>query len=306
MTWPPSGYPFTDAVDTVAASNVNDIVAQLVDHLADSTNVHGVTNTGNIVTVSGGGDLVELVEDIVDAMFSGGTHSGVTITYDDGDGTLDVTVTATGATGPQGTTGAAGPTGSTGPVGAAGPTGATGAAGPTGATGPQGTTGPTGPTGLTGATGPTGATGSTGITGATGATGPQGVTGPQGATGADGSPGGATGPTGATGPASSITVTTVGSPGATEDLTFAEAPDETLYEVTMGENCVFSFITPPSAGTLGTISVLLDGGYTPTWPAAVVWDGGTEPTYNSPAIYHFFTIDGGTTVYGLVAGLGMS
>lgn len=159
MAWPPSGFPYIDGVDTVAAANVNDIITQLIAHLADSTNVHGVTNTANVVTVSGGGDLVELVEDIVATMFADGTQTGVTFTYQDGDGTLDVTVTGTGATGPQGTSGAAGPTGATGPVGQVGPTGPTGPSGPSGPTGPQGVTGPIGPTGPTGPEGPTGADG---------------------------------------------------------------------------------------------------------------------------------------------------
>lgn len=174
MPFPPTDYPLADGVNTVEAEHVNDIVTQLVSHLADSTSVHGITNTGNIVTVSGGGDLVELVEDIVDTMFADGSHTGVTFTYNDGDGTLDVEVTAAGATGPQGPAGATGANGATGPQGSVGPTG------PSGPTGPQGTTGPTGPQGDTGATGPEGATGPAG---------------------ADGSPGGATGPTGATGPA---------------------------------------------------------------------------------------------------------
>ena len=225
MPFPPTDYPLADGVNTVEAEHVNDIVTQLVSHLADSTSVHGITNTGNIVTVSGGGDLVELVEDIVDTMFADGSHTGVTFTYNDGDGTLDVEVTAAGATGPQGPAGATGANGATGPQGSVGPTGPSGPTGPqgttgptgpqgdTGATGPEGATGPagadgspggaTGPTGPIGPTGPTGSDGATGVgdTGATGPEGPTGATGPEGATGADGSPGGATGPTGATGPA---------------------------------------------------------------------------------------------------------
>lgn len=303
MPWPPTDYPVADGVDTVKAEHINDIVAELVSHLADSTGVHGITNTGNLVTISGGGDLTELVEDIVATMFADGSHSGITFTYQDGDGTLDVTVSATGATGPQGGAGPTGPTGATGPQGQVGPTGATGTQGPTGA---DGATGPDGPTGATGITGPTGPSGPTGPTGPDGATGPTGETGPQGYTGADGSPGGATGPTGPTGPDPETTVSTVGAAGATETLSFATAPDEVLYDVTMDEDCTFSFDSAPSAGTLGTISVVVSGAFTPTWPGAVVWDSGSEPTYSASTIYHFMTIDAGTTVYGLVAGTGMA
>lgn len=46
-----------------------------------------------------------------------------------------------------------------------------------------------------------------------------------------------------------------------------------------------------------------------TWPASVVWAGGTEPTLTQTAsaidIFTLFTVDGGTTWYGFVAGLNM-
>jgi hypothetical protein len=47
-------------------------------------------------------------------------------------------------------------------------------------------------------------------------------------------------------------------------------------------------------------------GYTITWPAAVVWAGGTAPTLTATAsavdVISFWTRDGGTTVYGSVSG----
>lgn len=223
MPFPPSGFPFADNSSEVLAANVNDIVTALQNHMS-ATAVHGITDTGDLVTFSGGGDLEELAQDIVAAMFSGGTHSGISVSYNDTTGVLSLTVTATGATGPQGVPGATGPRGATGaagatvqgptgpsgptgPLGATGPVGATGvgiqgatgAAGVQGATGPQGSSGPTGATGVgaTGATGPVGATGSPG--GATGATGPVGATGPEGIPGSPGGATGATGPVGATG-----------------------------------------------------------------------------------------------------------
>lgn len=187
--WPPAGYPFTDLSDDVNAADVNDIIAQLISHLADATAVHGITDTGDVVTFSGGGNLAELAQDIVAAMFSGGTQTGLTFSYNDTTGVLDVTVTATGATGPTGGIGATGPRGFTGAPGVA----VVGGTGPTGATGPQGATGsPGGATGPEGPTGPQGATGAASIIpGATGATGPVGATGASST--------GATGPVGATG-----------------------------------------------------------------------------------------------------------
>lgn len=319
MPWPPTGYPFIDNVSTANAANVNDIVTQLVAHLADTSNVHGVTNTGNVVTVSGGGDLVELVEDIVATMFADGSHSGVSFTYQDGDGTLDVTVTATGATGPQGNAGSTGPTGPTGPQGPkGGPPGATGpqgTTGPTGPTGPSGPTGPIGPTGAgaTGADGPTGADGATGPVGptgagATGATGSDGATGVQGDTGSTGAQGitGPTGPQGSTGAGSTATINTVASTGATETIAFATDPTSILHDMTMDQNCTFSFSSAPSAGTTGSMTVIVRGAFTPTWPSAVEWDSGVEPTYSAPAVYEFFTVDGGTTVFGVLVGANFS
>jgi hypothetical protein len=181
-------YPYADNVDVVAAAIVNEIIAAIQAHEAQELNVHGIVTTANLVTTA---SLTELVQDLVAAQFTAGTHSGVTITYNDTTGSLSVVVTGTGATGPVGPAGATGPQGLPGNAGV-------GQQGLTGATGVQG---PTGPTAATGPTGPTGNTGADStVAGATGNTGPTGLT---GETGAAGSPGGATGPsgpTGATGP----------------------------------------------------------------------------------------------------------
>lgn len=96
-------------------------------------------------------------------------------------------------------------------------------------------------------------------------------------------------------------VTTVAATGATETLSFG-----TTYEVTMDESCTFSFDSAPASGTEGTITVYLDGAFTPTWPAAVVWAGGSAPTYTTPSLYEFRTIDAGTTVYGIQHGANFS
>jgi hypothetical protein len=205
MAFPPPNYPYQDNVHDVVAVIVNEIIAEIQAHEASQVNVHGITNTANLVTTA---SLTELVQDIVAAQFSAGTHVGATITYNDGDGSLDVEISATGATGPQGPMGYTGPSGATGPAGV-GVIGATGSSGPSGATGPAGSTGATGSgvTGATGAQGPVGATGSRGATGATGAgaTGSTGATGPVGVTGATGA--GFTGATGVAGPTGSAGAT---------------------------------------------------------------------------------------------------
>jgi len=70
MPWPPTGSPFTDNVSEVEAANVNDIITALESHLNNATAVHGITDTGQLVTFGVGGNLTELAQDIVAAMFS--------------------------------------------------------------------------------------------------------------------------------------------------------------------------------------------------------------------------------------------
>lgn len=149
MPWPPAGHPASDNVTPVVAADFNDVVNKIIEHLAANTSVHGISNTANVVTFSGGGDAAEIARDAVGAALSAGTHSGISVSVDDGDDKISLTVTGTtGATGP---TGPQGPTGPAGSYGLMGYTGATGA-GVTGATGP-------GFTGATGVAGPTGAPG---------------------------------------------------------------------------------------------------------------------------------------------------
>jgi hypothetical protein len=173
MAWPPTGYPFADNVDEVRAADINDTILRLIQHLSTTTNVHGITNTANVVTFSGGGDAAEIARDAVAAALAAGTHVGINVTHNDAANSISLVVTASGATGPQGVPGATGPQGATGTAGV-GLIGHTGIQGPTGPQGLTGPTGPSGPTGASGLMGPTGASGATGI----GASGPTGPTGP--------------------------------------------------------------------------------------------------------------------------------
>lgn len=96
----------------------------------------------------------------------------------------------------------------------------------------------------------------------------------------------------------SPTVNTVAATGATEAISF----DSEVHDLAMNENCTFSFSGFPASGSAGSITVIVRGAFTPTWPAAVVWPDGTEPDYGSPTVYTFFTVDGGTTVFGATMG----
>lgn len=99
----------------------------------------------------------------------------------------------------------------------------------------------------------------------------------------------------------SETVNPVAATGAAEALSFATP----VHDVTMDEDCTFSF-TGAVTGSAYSITVILRGAFTPTWPAAVTWPDGAEPTYGTPAVYTFLTVDGGTTILGFLAGATLS
>jgi len=90
-------------------------------------------------------------------------------------------------------------------------------------------------------------------------------------------------------------VNTVAASGATETLP-ATHP---AHDVTMDQNCTFTFAAPTAGHTF---LLKLSGAFTPTFPASVVWDDGTAPTYASPSVYGFTTLDGGTTWVGSLVG----
>lgn len=98
------------------------------------------------------------------------------------------------------------------------------------------------------------------------------------------------------------TVTTVGATGTTETLNLSTAR---AFNVTMDDDCTFTFSNPNATGTTDFI-LILSGAFTPTWPGSVVWPGGAEPTYTTPSVYAFFTDDGGTTWYGTQPGAGFA
>lgn len=94
-------------------------------------------------------------------------------------------------------------------------------------------------------------------------------------------------------------VNTVASSGSTETL------DTSLYavhDVTMSEACTFTFSNPAASGKATLFTLILRGAFTPTWPAAVDWPDATQPTYTTPSVYTFITVDGGTIWMGASAG----
>lgn len=94
-------------------------------------------------------------------------------------------------------------------------------------------------------------------------------------------------------------VNTVATTGATETL------DTSLYDVhdmTMDEACTFTFSNPAPSGDNTTFMLILRGAFTPTLPASIDWSGGAAPTYTTPSVYIFTTVDAGTTWLGSQVG----
>lgn len=95
-----------------------------------------------------------------------------------------------------------------------------------------------------------------------------------------------------------IPVNTVATTGATETLDTAIP----VHDCTMDQNCTFTFTASAASGNIGRFTLILRGAFTPTWPASVDWPDATEPTYSTPTLYEFVTVDGGTTWLGVSPG----
>lgn len=75
-------------------------------------------------------------------------------------------------------------------------------------------------------------------------------------------------------------VTAHGSTGTTETFDFSA---NRLHSATLSANCTISFTAP--SGPCTVIVELTNGGaFTPTWPGAVTWPNGTEPTWTTSGV----------------------
>ncbi len=101
-----------------------------------------------------------------------------------------------------------------------------------------------------------------------------------------------------------VTTVTSSSNAATINLR-----DGNLFEHDLTENVTYTFSNPAAAGRASSfvLKVIQDSSArTITWPTSVDWPAATAPTLtatnNGVDVFVFFTIDGGTTYYGFVAG----
>lgn len=71
-------------------------------------------------------------------------------------------------------------------------------------------------------------------------------------------------------------------------------------------NSTLSITNVPASGTCASISLIATnfGAFTITWPTGTIWPTGTPPTLTASGVdvLVFFTVNGGTTWYGMVAG----
>ena len=98
-------------------------------------------------------------------------------------------------------------------------------------------------------------------------------------------------------------VNTVAATGAAETLDISTFG---VHDCTMDEACTFTFSNPAPSGKASSFVLILRGAFTPTLPASVDWSGGTAPTYATPSVYVFTTVDAGTTWIGAQSGSGFA
>ena len=98
-------------------------------------------------------------------------------------------------------------------------------------------------------------------------------------------------------------INTVAVSGATETL---DVGAYGVHDVTMDQACTFTFSNPGPAGEATSFALVLRGAFTPTLPASVDWSDGAAPTYVSPSVYTFLTVDEGTTWLGIQIGSGFA
>lgn len=104
--------------------------------------------------------------------------------------------------------------------------------------------------------------------------------------------------------AASEYLNSLGNTGATPNIDLSLG---NFITATLNQNATFTFSNAPSNAVAFTLLLSQDatGSRTITWPASVVWPGGTAPTYTQTAsksdVWTFFTLNGGTKWYGNLA-----
>lgn len=74
------------------------------------------------------------------------------------------------------------------------------------------------------------------------------------------------------------------------------------HTITVGGDFTLAFSNWPASGKISSVTIKLvnAGAHTITWPAAVDWPGGTEPSWTAVGsdFAIFFSDDAGTTIFG--------
>lgn len=104
--------------------------------------------------------------------------------------------------------------------------------------------------------------------------------------------------------------TTAQSHGATSTTETLDLANGDVHGITLDANCTLT-LSGATSGKACAMTVIVTqdgtGGWTLTWPASVKWPAGTAPTLTGTAgsvdAFTLLTIDGGTTWYGVTAGL---
>ena len=101
---------------------------------------------------------------------------------------------------------------------------------------------------------------------------------------------------------------------STATKTLDIAAEGNVFDITLTDNCTFTFSNPSASGTACSFTLICrqdgTGSRTVTWPASVDWPSATAPTLSTGAsdvdVFTFLTIDAGTTWLGFTAGLDLS
>jgi len=104
-----------------------------------------------------------------------------------------------------------------------------------------------------------------------------------------------------------VTLTQVWTHSSAGNISAAHAFDLDIansFSASVTGNVTLSFSNVPTGACFVTVALTNGGGvYTVTWPGAVLWAGGTEPSLAASGtdILTFYTYDSGTTWYGALA-----